>query len=134
MICKVHIIMSSRSSCFSCDEKSSYSKEERLQLAELLEQFNKEHLKEKETLEGKTRYGKNHKMHIPVVTYGNFVAKTVRKFYFNLSDKPNDDPQICSAHSLAIRSFTNIDKLWDPSICPPKKNMCHRHRKKGKGP
>lgn len=60
-------------------------------------------------------------MHVPVVTYGNFVAKTVRKFYFNLPDKPNDDPQICAAHSHAIRSFTNIDKLWDPSICPPKK-------------
>ena len=53
MICEVHVIMLSRSSCFSRDEKSSYSKEERLQLAELLEQFNKEHLKEKETLEGK---------------------------------------------------------------------------------
>ena len=33
---------------FFRDEKSSYWNEERLQLAELVEQFKKEHLKEKE--------------------------------------------------------------------------------------
>ena len=76
--------MACKSFCFSRDEKSSYSKKEGLQLAELVEQFKKEYLKEKETLEGKTSYGKKRKKHVPVVTHSNFVAKAVRKFYSDL--------------------------------------------------
>ena len=52
LICEGCVIMESKSFCFSRNEKSSYANEERLQLAELVEQFKKEHLKEKETLEG----------------------------------------------------------------------------------
>ena len=80
--------MTRKSFCFSLDEKSSYSNEERLQLAELVKQFKKEHLKENENLGkrgvgvggGGTRYDKKRKKHVPVVTHGNFVAKAVRKF------------------------------------------------------
>ena len=62
--------MTSKSFCFSRDEKSSYSNEERLQLAELVEQFKKDdHLKEQEALEGKTRYDRKHKKQCPVVTH-----------------------------------------------------------------
>ena len=42
--------------------------------------------------------------------------------YSNLSDKLNDDPQFCAAHSPATRCLTNINKLRDPSICQPKKH------------
>ena len=57
LVCEGCVIMASQSFCFSRNEKSSYSNEERLlQLAKLVDQFKKEHLKEKETLEGKTRY------------------------------------------------------------------------------
>ena len=119
LICEDCVIMVSKGFCFSRDEKSSYSNEERLQLAELVEQFKKKHLKEKEALEGKTRYAKKRKKHVPVVTHSNFVAKAVRKFYSDLLDKPNDDPQFRAAHSLATRWLANINKLRDPSICQP---------------
>ena len=46
LICEGCVIMARKS--FFRDEKSSYWNEERLQLAELVEQFKKEHLKEKE--------------------------------------------------------------------------------------
>ena len=121
MICEVCVIKVSKSFCFSREEKSSYLNEERLQLAELVEQFKKENLKEKETLEGKTRYEKKCKKHVPVATHGNFVAKAARKFCSNLSDKPNDDPKFRVVHSLATRCLANIDKLSDPSISQPKK-------------
>ena len=65
----------------------------------------------------KTRYDKKRKKYVPVVTHGNFVAKAVRKFYSDFSDKPNDDPQFRAAHSLATRCLANINKLCDPSIC-----------------
>ena len=115
--------MASKSCCFSHDEKSSYSSEERLQLAKLVEQFKEEHLKEQETLQGKTRYDKKRKKHVPVVTHGNFVAKVVRKCYSDFLDKPNDDPQFCAAHSLATCCLANIKKLCDTSICQPKKHV-----------
>ena len=100
LICEDCVTMASKSFCFSHDEKSSYSNKERLQLAELVEQFKKEHLKENETLEGKTRYDKTRKKHVPVVTHGNFVPKAMRKFYSNLSDKPNFVQTTQSCHSL----------------------------------
>ena len=115
-------------------KKSSYSNEERLLLAELVERFKKEHLKEKETLEGKTRCGKKRKKHVPVVTHGNFIVKTVRKFYSNLLDKPNDDPQFHAAHSLATHCLPNIDKLCNPSICQPKKACATGAGRKPKAP
>ena len=65
LICEGCVIMTSKSFCFSCDEKSSYLNEERLQLAELVGQFKREHLKEKENLDGKTRYDKKRKKHVP---------------------------------------------------------------------
>ena len=52
----------------------------------LIEQFKRGHLKEKETLEGKTRYGKKRKKHVPVVTHVNFVAKALTTFYSDLSE------------------------------------------------
>ena len=55
LICEGCVYVASKSFCFSRDEKSSYSNKERLQLAELVRQFKKEHLKEIETLEGKAR-------------------------------------------------------------------------------
>ena len=114
LICESCVIMASKSFCFSRDKKINDSNGE---------QFKKEHLKEKETLEGETRYDKKRKKHVPVVTHGSFVAKeidilVVRKFYSDLSDKPNDD----QAHSLATRCLAKINKLSDPSICQPKKN------------
>ena len=120
MTCDGCVIMASKSYCFSHNEKSSYSNEERLLLGELVEQFKKEHLKEKETLEGKTRCDKKRKKHVPVVTHGNFIAKAVRKSYSNLLDKPNDDPQFLAARSLATLCLPNIDKLRNPSVCQPK--------------
>ena len=41
LICEGCVIMTSKSFCFSRDENSSYSNEEKLQLAELVEQFKK---------------------------------------------------------------------------------------------
>ena len=121
LICEDCVIMVSKGFCFSRDEKSSYSNEERFQLVELVEQFKKKHLKEKEALEGKTRYAKKRKNHVPDVTHVNFVAKAVRKFYSDLLGKPNDDPQFRVAHNLAPRCLANINKLHDPSIYQPKK-------------
>ena len=97
LICEGCVIMASKSFCFSRDEKSSYSNEDRLQLTELVEQFKKDHLKGKETLEGKTRYEKKRKKHAPIVTHSNFVAKAVRKFYFDLSagtGRKRKDPEV----------------------------------------
>ena len=59
MIWEGCVIMTSKSFCFSRDEKSSYSNEERLQLTELEEQLKKEHLKEKKNLEGKQDMTRN---------------------------------------------------------------------------
>ena len=80
LICEACVVMASKSFCFSSDEKSGYINEESLQLVELVEKFKKEHLKEKEILEWKTRYDKKRKKYVPVVTNGSFVAKVVRKF------------------------------------------------------
>ena len=55
------------------------------------------------------------------MSHGNFVAKAARKFYSDLSDKPNDDPQFCAVHSLANHCLNNINKLHNPSVCQPKK-------------
>ena len=41
----------------------------------------------------------------------------MRKFYSDLSDKPNDD----QVQRVATRCLVNIKKLGDPSICQPKK-------------
>ena len=72
---------------------------------------------------GKKRYDKKRKKHAPVVTDGNFVAKAVRKFYSDLSDKPNDDPQFCAVHNFATRCMVSNDKLRNLSICQPNKHV-----------
>ena len=50
------------------------------------------------------------------MTHDNFIAKAVRKFYFDRSDKLNDDAQFRAAHSLATCCLANIDKLRNSSI------------------
>ena len=58
----------------------------------------------------------------------------MRKFYSDLSDKPNDDPQFRAAHNLATCCLANIDELCDPSICQPKEARAAGAETKPKAP
>ena len=72
--------------------------------------------------EGKTKYDAKGKGHIPIKPSTGYVAKAVRSFYTDLVDASNDDPQFEKAVKLASRSYNDLERLRDPSSCPPKKS------------
>ena len=57
-----------------------------------------------------------------------------RKFYSNISDKPNDDPQSRAVYSLAAGCLSSIDKLCNLSIYQPKRGGTVSAERKPKAP
>ena len=107
---------------FKRAERNKYSNEEKLELGELVEKFKKEYVAEVKRNEGKTKYDAKRKRHVSIKPSSGYVAKVVRSFYSDLADTSDDDPEFIKALKLASRSYNELERLQDPSSCPPKKS------------
>ena len=66
---------------FKRKDRSSYSNQEKLELAELVEKLKEEYDLEVEKNKGKTKYDYKRKHHVPIKPSTGFIAKAVRQFY-----------------------------------------------------
>lgn len=107
---------------FKRAERSQYSNEEKLELGKLVEKFKEEYDAEVKKNQGKTKYDAKRKRHVPIKPTTGYVAKAVRFFYTDLVDTKGDDPEFVKALKLASRSYNELERLQDPSSCPPKKS------------
>ena len=103
------------------NEKSKYSHEEKLELAELVKKCKNEYDAEVAKNKGKTKYESKRKKHVPIIPTTDYVAKAVRTYYSDLTDCSNDDPAFDKAIKLASRSYNDIYNLRYPSSRLPKK-------------
>ena len=113
---------------FKRKDRSSYSNQEKLELAELVEKLKEEYDLEVEKNKGKTKYDYKRKRHVPIKPSTGFIAKAVRQFYGDLKDAKNNDVDFVRAVKLASRSYNEINSLRDPSSCPPPKSKSTRCR------
>ena len=119
---------------FKRKDRSTYSNQEKLELAELVEKLKEECDLEVEKNKGKTKYDYKRKRHVPIKPSTGFIAKAVRQFYGDLKDAKNNDVDFVRAVKLASRSYNEIDSLRDPSSCPPKKVRSQGAGRKRKAP
>ena len=106
---------------FKRAERNQYNNEEKLELGELVEKCKEEYNAEVKRNKGKTKYDAKRKRRVPIKPSTGYVAKAVRSFYTDLTDKKNDDPEFVKAVKLASRSYNDLEHLRDPSSRPPKK-------------
>ena len=106
---------------FKRKDRSSYSNQEKLELAELVEKLKEEYDLEVEKNKGKTKYDYKRKCHVPIKPSTGFIAKAVRQFYADLKHAKNIEVDFVRAVKLASRSYSEIDSIRDPSSGPPKK-------------
>ena len=104
---------------FKRGERNTYSNEEKLKLGEFVAKFKEEYDAEVKK-NWKTKYDAKRKRHIPIKPSTGYVDKAVRSFYVNLVDASNEDLQFEKAAKLVSRSYNDLERLRDPSSCPPK--------------
>ena len=119
---------------FKRKDRSSYSNQEKLELAELVEKMKEEYDLEVEKNKGKTKQDHKRKWHVPIKSSTRFIAKAVRQFYGDLQDAKNTDAEFVHSVKLATRSYNEIDSLREPSSCPPKKARAQGASCKRKAP
>ena len=119
---------------FKRKDRSSYSNQEKLEFAELVEKLKEEYDLEVEKNKGKTKYDYKRKPHVPIKPSTGFIAKAVRQFYGDLKDAKNNDVDFVRTVKLASRSYNEIDSLRDPSSCPPIKVRAQGADRKRKAP
>ena len=119
---------------FKRKDRSSYSNQEKLELAELVEKLKEEYDLEVEKIKGKTKYDYKRKRHVPIKPSTGFIAKAVRQFYGDLKNAKNNDVDFARAVKLAWRFYDEIDSLRDPSSCPPQKVRAQGAGRKQKAP
>ena len=69
-----------------------YKNNEKLELAKVVEKYKKQYDEEVEKKHGKTKYNNGRKRHVAVKPKWDFYSKTVREFYTDMKDVPNDHP------------------------------------------
>ena len=120
---------------FKRKDRSSYSNQEKLELAELVEKMKEEYnLEVEKQNKGKTKYDHKRKRHVPIKPSTGFITKALRQFYGDLKDAKNNDAEFVRAVKLAACSYNEIDSLRDPSSCPPKKARAQGARRQRKAP
>ena len=92
-----------------------------MELAKVVEQYNKQYDEEVEKNHGKTKHNYRRKRHVAVKPKKGFYSKAVREFDTDMKDVPNDHPDFQRAIKVATRAFENIADLRDPPSCPVKK-------------
>ena len=100
---------------FKRKDRSSYSNQEKLELAELVEKMKEEYDLEVEKNKGKTKQDHKRKWHVPIKPSTRFIAKAVRQFCGDLQDAKNTDAEFVCSVKLATRSYNEIDSLREPS-------------------
>ena len=98
-----------------------YNNDEKLELAKVVEQYNKQYDEEVEKNHGKTKHNYRRKRHVAVKPKKGFYSKAVREFDTDMKDVPNDHPDFQRAIKVATHAFENIADLRDPPSCPVKK-------------
>ena len=106
---------------FKRKDRSSYSNQEKLELAEFVEKMKEEYDLEVEKNKEKAKCDYKIKRHVPIKPSTGFTAKAVRQFYGDLKDAINNDAEFFRAVKLATRSYNEIDSLRDRH---------HAHQKK----
>ena len=91
-------------------------------LGELVVKFKDKFDVEVKKNEGKTKFDAKRKIHVAIKPSTGFIAKAVRHFYSDLANASNDDPDFERAAKLASRCYNDLERLRDPSSCPPKKS------------
>ena len=119
---------------FKRGERNTYSNEEKLKFGEFVANVKEEYDAEVKKYEGKTKYDAKRKKHIPIKPSTGYVAKAVRSFYTDLVDASNNDPLFEKAVKLESRSYNDLERLRDPSSCPPKKSRGAGGGRKVKAP
>ena len=105
---------------FKRAERNPYNNGENWSLDNFLKNAKRDMmLKLKETRE---RHDAKRKRHVPIKPSTGYVAKAVRSFDTDLTDKKNDDPKFVKAVKLSSRSYNDLEHLRDPSSGPPKKS------------
>ena len=85
-------------------EKEKYSLAEKKALGELISKYKEKYDKEKEELQGKTRYDKKRKRHVQIKPQQQgFLAAAVREFYPDLSEVKHNDTNLVKALKFAKR-------------------------------
>ena len=102
-------------------------------LGELVGKFEDKFDAEVEKNEGKTKFDVKRKIRVAITPSTGFIAKAVRHFYSDLANASNDDPDFERATKLASRCYNDLERLRDPSSCPPKKSRGTGAGRKVKG-
>ena len=102
---------------FKTKDRSSYSNQEKLELAEWVGKMKEEYDPEIEKNKGKTKYDHERKGHVPIKPSTGFIAKAVRQFFIDLKDAKNSDSKFVCAVKLATHSYKEINSLRHSSSC-----------------
>ena len=111
-----------------------YKNDEKLELAKVVEKYKKQYDEEVEKNHGKTKYDYRLKRHVSVKPKWDSYSKTVREFYTDMKDVPNDHPDFQWAFKVATRAFENITDLRDPASRPVKEARASGDGRKRKAP
>ena len=77
---------------FNRGEKSCYTNEEKLQLAERVMKYKEQYEVEVMSKEGQVKYDHKLKKHVPIKPTTGFLAKAVRHFYSDLTNVSHNYP------------------------------------------
>ena len=76
-----------------------------MELAKLIEKYEKQHDEKVEKNHGKRKYDYRRKRHVAVKPKWGFYSKAVREFYTDMKDVRNDHPDFQRAIEVATRAL-----------------------------
>lgn len=77
---------------FKCNEKESYSNQEKFALDKLVCKYHEDYLAEIKRNKGNTKNDYKYEKHVPIKPKCWYLAKTVRELYTDIADVANEDP------------------------------------------
>ena len=102
-------------------ERGNFTNDEKRQLGELVQRYKAEYDILVVNSEGKTKFDRRRRKHVPDLPKKDYVSRAVRSFYIDMKDRKSNDDEFKAACKFATRSFQHLSKLNDSSVCPPKK-------------
>ena len=117
---------------FKNSKKQTRTNEEKLEVVEVVEKYEKMYDAELASLKGKTYFDRRRGKHIDKKPTWGIYAKAIREYYCELRDVKHDDRDLKTATTQLKRWCKDREKLRDTSTCPPKRKRASGGGRKAK--